>query len=190
MQGAPPAASAGRALTPGPRRALSLQSSTQEIGEELVNGVVYSISLRKVQVHPAASRGQRRLGVSVGRPGSTGRPGTAPTCSQGFPALGPRSPAPRGISPAPRQVQPLLAHLCEHQKGHFHWLPFSLRAGLGVFVRLACVSCFGCSSPLSRGAVLLSVLPHLRALASPHLGRAVFTPERVEWGLAARYSCL
>ncbi|XP_070286470.1 ral guanine nucleotide dissociation stimulator isoform X4 [Myotis yumanensis] len=38
------------------------QSSTQEIGEELVNGVVYSISLRKVQVHPAASKGQRRLG--------------------------------------------------------------------------------------------------------------------------------
>ncbi|XP_015427862.1 PREDICTED: LOW QUALITY PROTEIN: ral guanine nucleotide dissociation stimulator [Myotis davidii] len=38
------------------------ESSTQEIGEELVNGVVYSISLRKVQVHPAASRGQRRLG--------------------------------------------------------------------------------------------------------------------------------
>ncbi|XP_059514399.1 ral guanine nucleotide dissociation stimulator isoform X4 [Myotis daubentonii] len=39
-----------------------LESSTQEIGEELVNGVVYSISLRKVQVHPAASKGQRRLG--------------------------------------------------------------------------------------------------------------------------------
>ncbi|XP_059514406.1 ral guanine nucleotide dissociation stimulator isoform X11 [Myotis daubentonii] len=48
---APPAAHEG------PRR-----SSTQEIGEELVNGVVYSISLRKVQVHPAASKGQRRLG--------------------------------------------------------------------------------------------------------------------------------
>ncbi|XP_036185115.1 ral guanine nucleotide dissociation stimulator isoform X3 [Myotis myotis] len=39
-----------------------LESSTQEIGEELVNGVVYSISLRKVQVHPTASKGQRRLG--------------------------------------------------------------------------------------------------------------------------------
>lgn len=171
---------------PRPRRALSLQSSTQEIGEELVNGVVYSISLRKVQVHPAASKGQRRLGVSVGRPGSTCRPGTAPTwapqsCSQR------NQPRPR---PAPRQVQPLLAHLCDHQKGHFHWLPFSLRAGLGVFVRLARVSCFGCCSPLSRGAVLLSVLPHLRALTSPHLGRAVFTPKGVGWGLAARYSCL
>ncbi|XP_054582934.1 ral guanine nucleotide dissociation stimulator isoform X2 [Eptesicus fuscus] len=39
-----------------------LESSTQEIGEELVNGVVYSISLRKVQVHHAAGKGQRRLG--------------------------------------------------------------------------------------------------------------------------------
>ncbi|XP_036276290.1 ral guanine nucleotide dissociation stimulator isoform X6 [Pipistrellus kuhlii] len=39
-----------------------LESSTQEIGEELVNGVVYSISLRKVQVPQAAGRGPRRLG--------------------------------------------------------------------------------------------------------------------------------
>lgn len=45
--------------------ALSLQSSTQEIGEELVNGVIYSISLRKVQLHHGASKGQRWLGVSV-----------------------------------------------------------------------------------------------------------------------------
>uniref|UniRef100_A0A8D1SUQ7 Ral guanine nucleotide dissociation stimulator n=1 Tax=Sus scrofa TaxID=9823 RepID=A0A8D1SUQ7_PIG len=36
--------------------------STQEIGEELVNGVVYSISLRKVQVHHGATKGQRWLG--------------------------------------------------------------------------------------------------------------------------------
>uniref|UniRef100_A0A5F5Q3I9 Ral guanine nucleotide dissociation stimulator n=1 Tax=Equus caballus TaxID=9796 RepID=A0A5F5Q3I9_HORSE len=41
----------------GPRR-----SSTQEIGEELVNGVIYSISLRKVQVHHGTNKGQRWLG--------------------------------------------------------------------------------------------------------------------------------
>ncbi|OWK10224.1 hypothetical protein Celaphus_00005103, partial [Cervus elaphus hippelaphus] len=53
----------GQALTPLPGgRALSLQSSTQEIGEELVNGVIYSISLRKVQVHHGANKGQRWLG--------------------------------------------------------------------------------------------------------------------------------
>ncbi|KAL2782193.1 ral guanine nucleotide dissociation stimulator isoform 5 [Daubentonia madagascariensis] len=39
-----------------------LESSTQEIGEELVNGVVYSISLRRVQLHHGASKGQRWLG--------------------------------------------------------------------------------------------------------------------------------
>ncbi|KAM5259465.1 ral guanine nucleotide dissociation stimulator isoform 7-T7 [Hipposideros larvatus] len=38
------------------------QSSTQEIGEELVNGVIYSISLRKVQVHHGTNKGQRWLG--------------------------------------------------------------------------------------------------------------------------------
>lgn len=46
--------------------ALSLQSSTQEIGEELINGVIYSISLRKVQLHHGATKGQRWLGVSAG----------------------------------------------------------------------------------------------------------------------------
>ena len=61
------AASASRALTSPPGgRALSSQSSTQEIGEELVNGVVYSVSLRKVQVHHGATKGQRWLGVSAG----------------------------------------------------------------------------------------------------------------------------
>ncbi|KAF4016791.1 hypothetical protein G4228_007813 [Cervus hanglu yarkandensis] len=56
-------APATEALTPLPGgRALSLQSSTQEIGEELVNGVIYSISLRKVQVHHGANKGQRWLG--------------------------------------------------------------------------------------------------------------------------------
>uniref|UniRef100_A0A8C9QCB4 Ral guanine nucleotide dissociation stimulator n=1 Tax=Spermophilus dauricus TaxID=99837 RepID=A0A8C9QCB4_SPEDA len=39
-----------------------LSLSTQEIGEELVNGVIYSISLRKVQLHHGASKGQRWLG--------------------------------------------------------------------------------------------------------------------------------
>uniref|UniRef100_G3STJ7 Ral guanine nucleotide dissociation stimulator n=1 Tax=Loxodonta africana TaxID=9785 RepID=G3STJ7_LOXAF len=38
------------------------QSSTQEIGEELVNGVIYTISLRKGPVHHAANKGQRWLG--------------------------------------------------------------------------------------------------------------------------------
>uniref|UniRef100_A0A2K5XF65 Ral guanine nucleotide dissociation stimulator n=1 Tax=Mandrillus leucophaeus TaxID=9568 RepID=A0A2K5XF65_MANLE len=37
-------------------------SSTQEIGEELINGVIYSISLRKVQLHHGANKGQRWLG--------------------------------------------------------------------------------------------------------------------------------
>ncbi|CAM4666035.1 ral guanine nucleotide dissociation stimulator isoform X2 [Caretta caretta] len=37
-------------------------SSTQEIGEELGDGVIYSISLRKVQLHHTANKGQRWLG--------------------------------------------------------------------------------------------------------------------------------
>lgn len=41
-----------------------MQSSTQEIGEELEDGVIYSISLRKVQLHHTANKGQRWLGVS------------------------------------------------------------------------------------------------------------------------------
>ncbi|MEE6505354.1 hypothetical protein FKM82_005506 [Ascaphus truei] len=39
------------------------QSSTQEIGEELDDGVIYSISLRKVQLHHTANKGQRWLGL-------------------------------------------------------------------------------------------------------------------------------
>ncbi|XP_045323359.1 ral guanine nucleotide dissociation stimulator isoform X4 [Leopardus geoffroyi] len=39
-----------------------LESCTQEIGEELVNGVIHSISLRKVQAHHGANKGQRWLG--------------------------------------------------------------------------------------------------------------------------------
>ncbi|XP_069603705.1 ral guanine nucleotide dissociation stimulator isoform X11 [Ranitomeya imitator] len=42
---------------------LDLQSSTQEIGEEVDDGVIYSISLRKVQLHHAATKGQRWLGL-------------------------------------------------------------------------------------------------------------------------------
>ncbi|KAL7980932.1 hypothetical protein Chor_002086 [Crotalus horridus] len=38
------------------------QSSTQEIGEEFEDGVIYSISLRKVQLHHTANKGQRWLG--------------------------------------------------------------------------------------------------------------------------------
>ncbi|NWS74058.1 GNDS protein, partial [Crotophaga sulcirostris] len=41
---------------------LPVQSSTQEIGEELEDGVIYSISLRKVQLHHTANKGQRWLG--------------------------------------------------------------------------------------------------------------------------------
>ncbi|XP_042130977.1 ral guanine nucleotide dissociation stimulator isoform X18 [Peromyscus maniculatus bairdii] len=41
---------------------MKLPSSTQEIGEELINGVIYSISLRKVQLHQGATKGQRWLG--------------------------------------------------------------------------------------------------------------------------------
>ncbi|KAJ8792412.1 hypothetical protein J1605_019631 [Eschrichtius robustus] len=63
LAGAGWAREARQALTPPPGIwALSLQSSTQEIGEELVNGVIYSISLRKVQVHHGANKGQRWLG--------------------------------------------------------------------------------------------------------------------------------
>ncbi|NWI81485.1 GNDS protein, partial [Dryoscopus gambensis] len=40
----------------------STQSSTQEIGEEVEDGVIYSISLRKVQLHHTANKGQRWLG--------------------------------------------------------------------------------------------------------------------------------
>nr|XP_056716471.1 ral guanine nucleotide dissociation stimulator isoform X2 [Euleptes europaea] len=37
-------------------------SSTQEIGEEIEDGVIYSISLKKVQLHHTANKGQRWLG--------------------------------------------------------------------------------------------------------------------------------
>ncbi|XP_010585844.1 ral guanine nucleotide dissociation stimulator isoform X6 [Loxodonta africana] len=47
---------------PAPLPASATESSTQEIGEELVNGVIYTISLRKGPVHHAANKGQRWLG--------------------------------------------------------------------------------------------------------------------------------
>ncbi|XP_051040932.1 ral guanine nucleotide dissociation stimulator isoform X1 [Phodopus roborovskii] len=52
------------APTPWPASLLAptTESSTQEIGEELINGVIYSISLRKVQLHQGATKGQRWLG--------------------------------------------------------------------------------------------------------------------------------
>ncbi|KAG9471279.1 hypothetical protein GDO78_015337 [Eleutherodactylus coqui] len=39
-----------------------MKSSAQEIGEEVDDGVIYSISLRKVQLHHTANKGQRWLG--------------------------------------------------------------------------------------------------------------------------------
>ncbi|XP_066568764.1 ral guanine nucleotide dissociation stimulator isoform X1 [Amia ocellicauda] len=42
-----------------------LENSTQEIGEEVEEGAIYTITLRKVQVHQAASKGQRWLGVET-----------------------------------------------------------------------------------------------------------------------------
>ncbi|XP_030063616.1 ral guanine nucleotide dissociation stimulator isoform X3 [Microcaecilia unicolor] len=42
-----------------------LASSTQEIGEEVEEGVIYSISLRKVQLHHTANKGQRWLGLET-----------------------------------------------------------------------------------------------------------------------------
>nr|XP_033817008.1 ral guanine nucleotide dissociation stimulator isoform X2 [Geotrypetes seraphini] len=43
----------------------TLESSTQEIGEEVEEGVIYSISLRKVQLHHTANKGQRWLGLET-----------------------------------------------------------------------------------------------------------------------------
>lgn len=41
------------------------QSSTQEIGEEAEDDAVFTITLRKVQLHQSASKGQRWLGVDT-----------------------------------------------------------------------------------------------------------------------------
>lgn len=42
-----------------------LQSSTQEIGEEAEEDAIFTITLRKVQLHQSASKGQRWLGVET-----------------------------------------------------------------------------------------------------------------------------
>lgn len=47
-------------LPPPPR-----QSSTQEIGEEAEDDAIFTITLRKVQLHQSASKGQRWLGVDT-----------------------------------------------------------------------------------------------------------------------------
>lgn len=41
------------------------QSSTQEIGEEAEEDAIFTITLRKVQLHQSASKGQRWLGVET-----------------------------------------------------------------------------------------------------------------------------
>ncbi|XP_062398326.1 ral guanine nucleotide dissociation stimulator-like isoform X2 [Sardina pilchardus] len=51
-----------RAAVPAPPEP---QNSTQEIGEEVEDGAVYTITLRKVQLHQTASKGQRWLGVEM-----------------------------------------------------------------------------------------------------------------------------
>ncbi|XP_017347851.1 ral guanine nucleotide dissociation stimulator isoform X3 [Ictalurus punctatus] len=40
-----------------------LENATQELGEEVEDGAVFSISVRRVQVQPSVSKGQRWLGV-------------------------------------------------------------------------------------------------------------------------------
>uniref|UniRef100_A0AAY4CQQ1 Ral guanine nucleotide dissociation stimulator n=1 Tax=Denticeps clupeoides TaxID=299321 RepID=A0AAY4CQQ1_9TELE len=41
----------------------ALENATQEIGEEVEDGAVFTITLRKVQMHHSSSKGQRWLGV-------------------------------------------------------------------------------------------------------------------------------
>ncbi|XP_056231595.1 ral guanine nucleotide dissociation stimulator-like isoform X4 [Seriola aureovittata] len=47
------------------RGAEGTQSSTQEIGEEAEEDAIFTITLRKVQLHQSASKGQRWLGVET-----------------------------------------------------------------------------------------------------------------------------
>uniref|UniRef100_A0A672Z2G9 N-terminal Ras-GEF domain-containing protein n=1 Tax=Sphaeramia orbicularis TaxID=375764 RepID=A0A672Z2G9_9TELE len=44
---------------------IGLNSSTQEIGEEAEEDAIFTITLRKVQLHQSASKGQRWLGVDT-----------------------------------------------------------------------------------------------------------------------------
>ncbi|XP_029999599.1 ral guanine nucleotide dissociation stimulator-like isoform X4 [Sphaeramia orbicularis] len=46
-------------------RRTATQSSTQEIGEEAEEDAIFTITLRKVQLHQSASKGQRWLGVDT-----------------------------------------------------------------------------------------------------------------------------
>lgn len=115
----------GAPLTPLPGgRALCLQSSTQEIGEELVNGLIYSISLRKVQLPHGGSKGQRWLGVSAGGP-RTPRRAHVPRASLAtprgsLPGLScPWAPQPcsqRDLGPAPPPRPAWGVARCEQQK--------------------------------------------------------------------------
>ncbi|XP_034728771.1 ral guanine nucleotide dissociation stimulator-like isoform X4 [Etheostoma cragini] len=49
----------------GTVRRADRQSSTQEIGEEAEDDAIFTITLRKVQLHQSASKGQRWLGVET-----------------------------------------------------------------------------------------------------------------------------
>ena len=168
--GASPCRTARQAPTPPPGvRALSLQSSTQEIGEELVNGVIYSISLRKVQVHHGANKGQRWLGVSVdgGSPcpepreglGSRGHPGHSTGLPpRAFLPEGPPVLLPKESGPSPLPCCPALGWakcivhcslICMNiKKDTFILFPLHVRRGL--FMHFAPVF-----------LVLTTVLPHL-----------------------------
>ena len=73
MLGFPPVAKPRKApetSRPG-SRALSLQSSTQEVVEELVDGFGYSISLDRDQLHHATINNQGCSEVRVGTEGSS-----------------------------------------------------------------------------------------------------------------------
>lgn len=43
---------------------LSLQSSVQDWGEEVEEGAIYNVTLKRVQIQQAANKGARWLGVS------------------------------------------------------------------------------------------------------------------------------
>lgn len=44
---------------------VSLQSSVQDWGEEVEDGAVYNVTLKRVQIQQAANKGARWLGVSL-----------------------------------------------------------------------------------------------------------------------------
>ncbi|XP_028850962.1 ral guanine nucleotide dissociation stimulator isoform X2 [Denticeps clupeoides] len=53
------------ACSPVRYRSAERENSTQEIGEEAEDGAIYTITLRKVQLHQTASKGQRWLGMET-----------------------------------------------------------------------------------------------------------------------------